>query len=56
MSLDIDKALDVASGVSDILLLSIIVLQLITNKSRTEVLEAIKDEGTKTDELLKKLR
>ena len=44
------------SKLADILLLSLILLQQITGKSRDEVLEAIKDESAKTDELIKKLR
>jgi len=44
------------SKVTDILLLSLILLQQITGKSRDEVLAAIKDESAKTDELIAKLR
>jgi len=48
--------IDTVNGITDILLLSLILLQQITGKSREEVLQAIKDEGIKTDELLAKLR
>jgi len=48
--------IDTVNGITDILLLSLILLQQITGKSREEVLLAIKDEGIKTDELIAKLR
>jgi len=48
--------LDAIDKISDIILLSLILLQNITGKSREEVLQAIKDEGIKTDELIAKLR
>lgn len=47
---------DTVDKITDILLISLMLLQQITGKSREEVLEAIRDEGQKTDELLKKLR
>jgi len=46
----------IINQVSDILLLSVMLMQQITGKSREEVLDAIKEEGIKTDDLLKKLR
>ena len=46
----------VISQVADILLLTIALMQRITGKTREEVLKAIKEEGIKTNELLKKLR
>jgi len=46
----------VVSKIADILLLSLMLLQEITNKSREEVLDMIKNESIKTDELLKKLK
>ncbi len=42
--------------IADILLISLMLLQEISGKSRAEVLESIKDEGIKTDELINKLR
>jgi len=47
---------DTINKIADILLLSLILLQNITGKSRAEVLDAIKDESAKTDELIRKLR
>lgn len=46
----------IINQIADIVLLSIMLMQQITGKSRDEVLEAMKYEGIKTDELLKKLR
>jgi len=40
----------------DIILLSLAMLQEVTNKPQDEILDMIKEEGEKTDELLKKLR
>lgn len=51
----IDK-IETINKVADILLLTLILLQGITGKSRQEVLNAISDESTKTDELIAKLR
>lgn len=48
--------IDAANKVADILLISLMLLQQITGKSREEVLEAIKDESARTNELLDKLR
>lgn len=48
--------IDAIDKVTDIMLLSLILLQGITGKSREEILEAIKDESAKTDELLEKLK
>lgn len=50
------STIDTIDKITDILLISLMLLQQITGKSREEVLEAIKDENQKTDELLKKLR
>lgn len=47
---------DTIDKISDILLISLMLLQQITGKSRQEVLDAMKDEGIKSDELLKQLR
>lgn len=46
----------IANLVTDIMLKSIILMQEISQKSREEVLSALKDEGIKTNELLEKLR
>ena len=40
----------------DIILLSLTLLQQVSGKSQEEILEMIKEEGEKTDALLKKLR
>ena len=46
----------VISQIADIIFLSISLMQQITGKSMAEVLEIIKEEEAKTDELLEKLR
>ena len=48
--------LETVDKIADILLISLMLLQQISGKSREEILESIKDEGVKTDELLSKLR
>ena len=48
--------IDTIDKVTDIVLLSLMLLQQISGKSRDEVLNAIRDEDGKTDELIKKLR
>jgi len=48
--------IDAIEKVTDILLLSLILLQGITGKSREEVFKAIDEESRRTDELLSRLR
>ena len=48
--------LDTIDKVTDIVLLSLMLLQQISGKSKDEVLNAIRDEDGKTDDLIKKLR
>lgn len=48
--------IDAINKVADILLLSLILMQQLTGKSREEVLAAIADESAKTDGLISKLR
>jgi len=55
MSEKIDT-IDAINKVADILLLSLMLLQQITGKSRDEVLSAIADESSRTDELISRLR
>ena len=51
-----ENYLNIVDKVSDIILMSLILLQEVSGKSREEILEAIKDEGIKTDDLIKRLR
>jgi len=51
-----DDVIEVIDKLTDILFLTMWLLQQITGKSQEEVLTAIGSEGAKTDELLKKLR
>lgn len=48
--------IDTANKAADILLISLMLLQQITGKSKEEVLTAIKDESQRTDELIARLR
>ena len=48
--------LGMISQVADLVLLTVMLLQDITGKSRQQVLDAIMDENIETDELLKRLR
>ena len=51
-----NNTLEIVDKSIDIILLSLIMLQNITNKSQEEILDLIRAEGRKTDELLNKLR
>jgi len=47
---------DLIDKATDLLFLTLMILQEVSGKTQEEVLEAIKTEGAKTDELLKKLK
>jgi len=51
-----DKTIIAIDSITDIIFLSLMALQQITNKNQEEVLEMIKEEGAKTDRLLAQLR
>ena len=46
----------VISQVADLLLMTLMLLQDITGKSREQILDSIMDENIKTDELLEELK
>ena len=53
---DTAKVIDAVDKLTDILFLTLMLIQQISSKTQDEILDAIKTEGAKTDELLKKLR
>lgn len=48
--------LEIIDRATDIIFLTLMLLQNVTNKSQDEILDSIKAEGAKTDNLLMKLR
>jgi hypothetical protein len=51
-----ENTIEIIDKATDLIFLSLALIQLVSSKTPEEVLEAIKAEGQKTDELLAKLR
>ena len=53
---DFDKTLDTANAIMDVILISISLLQQISNKTRDQVISDIVSADMRSDELINRLR
>jgi hypothetical protein len=53
---DLENVIDIADVLSNILILTMILIQQVSNRSREEVLASIAIESLRTEELLEKLK
>lgn len=51
-----DKTIVMIDRITDLVFMSIMILQEVSGKSQDEIISAIKEEGEKTDALLARLR
>ena len=53
---DTEKIIEIVDALTTIAALSLAIIQQVSGKSDEDVMKSIQEQGTKTDELLKKLR
>jgi hypothetical protein len=53
---DLRNVIDIADVLSNILILTMLLIQQVSNKSREEILASIEAESLRTEELLEKLK